>query len=307
MQHIHRDLLSTLPGVLLNAICDFLCVDSHIQLSVVSRVLRVQLSKPGSWQTVVFDPRYIELPDSAYVPTPVVFVASLRRHPNAWFFLRRLFGVPALRSVRYMPHLQKLEVYGGTIPEDLFLLTSLKHLSLRGVRQTRPDQMTALPHFPLLPMTDLQHFPVLQTLNLRGCFIHDISVLSTRTTLQKLDLSYTQVVNVSPLVALTGLRELSLAYTQVEDVSTLSTLRALQILDLSTTPIHDISVVGYMPALQKLYLGSTHVKDITNLSFLTALTHLDLRTTPVADLTALSRLRALRILSEAGKNPDPVQ
>ena len=85
-----------------------------------------------------------------------------------------------------------------------------------------------------LPL-DLARLTSLQSLDLRGCELSDISPLAGLTSLQSLNLNYcNQLSDISPLAGLTSLRELILSECpQLSDLTPLARLTSLQELDLT--------------------------------------------------------------------------
>jgi len=117
---------------------------------------------------------------------------------------------------------------------------------------------------------------------------------------ETLDLSGTQVDDLTPLSGLARLRLLGLAGTPVSGLTPLSGLTALARLGLAGTPVTDLKPLSGLAGLRELYLSATRVSDLTPLSRLTALEGLGLARTPVTDLTPLSGLSGLEWLGLAG-------
>lgn len=138
--------------------------------------------------------------------------------------------------------------------------------------------------------------PYIQSLDLKGREVRDLSPLSGLIALQTLYLNGTKVNDLSPISRLTALQELNLNGTQVRDVSPLSSLTALQELYLNGTQVRDLSSLYGLNALQELSLNDTNVSDLSPLSSLTALQELSIMRTKVNDLSPLSRLNSLQKL-----------
>ncbi|MCP4590384.1 MAG: hypothetical protein GY842_06555 [bacterium] len=140
----------------------------------------------------------------------------------------------------------------------------------------------------------------LQTLDLRGTQIKDVSPLAKLTGLQSLDLSGTPITDVSPLATLAGLQHLDLRRTEITDVSPLANLTGLRHLELGRTQITDASPLADLTGLQYLQLGGTQITDVSPLANLTGLQYLDLRGTQIAYVSPLVTLTKLRWLAFGG-------
>lgn len=103
------------------------------------------------------------------------------------------------------------------------------------------------------------------------------------TCLESLDLKGTEVSDISPLSGLTNLKSLKLYSTEVSDISPLSGLTGLESLDLGGTIVSDISPLSGLTNLDYLVLSSTKVSDVSPLSGLTDLTYLYLLFTEVSE------------------------
>ena len=124
--------------------------------------------------------------------------------------------------------------------------------------------------------------------------------IRTLTALESLDLWGTQVSDLTPLSGLTALKSLNLSGTQVSDLTPLSGLTALESLVLSDTQVSDLTPLSGLKELEFLDLWGTQVSDLTPLSGLTALKSLHLVDTPVRDLTSLNGLERLEFLDLRG-------
>ena len=124
--------------------------------------------------------------------------------------------------------------------------------------------------------------------------ISDVSALAALTQLTTLDLSSNAVSDISALAALTQLTTLNLGYNrQISDISALAALTRLTRLYLSSNAVSDISALAALTRLTDLYLSSNAVSDISALAALTQLTRLDLSNNVVSDISALAALTRL--------------
>ncbi len=111
-------------------------------------------------------------------------------------------------------------------------------------------------------------------LDLSGCDVHDITLLSVCTKLKKLDLSDNAVSDISALVDLPLLTEL----------------------DLSNNRISDISPLMSVPKLEYLNLAGNRIKSIAALQDISPLTELNLSANELGGIAAVGRLTNLRTL-----------
>lgn len=111
-------------------------------------------------------------------------------------------------------------------------------------------------------------------LDLHGCKINDVSVLSVCTKLTSLDLSDNFIKDISPLMDIPGLTSL----------------------DLSDNYISDIRPLMGMVSLTELKLGSNEISSITALSELKQLKTLQLEKNKLADVSPLGKLENLKTL-----------
>ena len=127
----------------------------------------------------------------------------------------------------------------------------------------------------------LEYATALDTLNLWGNEIEDISPLSGLTNLTFLKLGDNQIMDVSPLSGLTNLEWLSLWGNEVTDVNPLSGLTNLNTLNLSGNEVEDVSSLSDLTKLRWLNLGNNKVEDVSPLDGLTKLDWLGLLDNPI--------------------------
>ena len=125
-------------------------------------------------------------------------------------------------------------------------------------------------------LAGLEHATALDTLNLWGNQIADLSPLAGLTSLTHLNLGHNQVVDVGPLAGLTNLKWLSLWGNAVADVSALSGLSKLTYLNLWGNQIEAVSALSGLTKLTSLDLGHNAVVDVSALDGLTRLDWLGL-------------------------------
>ncbi len=125
-------------------------------------------------------------------------------------------------------------------------------------------------------LAGLEHATALDTLNLYGNQISDLSPLAGLTNLTFLNLGDNQVTDVAPLAGLTNLRWLSLWGNEVADVSPLAGLTDLTFLNLWGNEVAEVAPLAGLTDLRMLNLSKTQVEDVAPLDSLTALDWLGL-------------------------------
>ena len=136
----------------------------------------------------------------------------------------------------------------------------------------------------------------LNSLDLSGSFVRDLSPLSGMENLKELRLAFTQVDDVRPLNQLENLTVLDLSNTSVGDLKPLSGLKKLEHLEVSFSQIRDLGPLKELDNLITLDLGATQVSDVGPLRHLMNLTGLRLGFTPVSDVEPLKELINLKEL-----------
>ncbi len=136
-------------------------------------------------------------------------------------------------------------------------------------------------------------------LDLSGCDVHDITLLSVCTKLTKLDLSDNAVSDISALVDLPLLTELDLSNNRISDISPLMSLPKLEYLNLSGNRIRSLAALQDISALTELNVSGNELGSIAAIGRLTGLKTLwldDIGLTD-ADLEELYGLKSLKKLS----------
>ncbi len=146
-------------------------------------------------------------------------------------------------------------------------------------------------------------------LDLSGCDVHDIALLSVCTKLKKLDLSDNAISDISALVDLPELCELDLSNNRISDISPLMSVAKLKYLNLSDNRIKSVAALQDLTALEELNLSSNELGGIAAIGRLTNLKTLwmddvGLKDASLEELYGLKNLKKLSIkdnteLSEA--------
>ena len=136
------------------------------------------------------------------------------------------------------------------------------------------------------------------SLDLSGCGISDISLLSLCTSLEKLDLGDNSIKDLTPLMDITGLKSLDLENNKIDDVRPLMGLKKLEYLNLAGNKIDSVTALSDLKKLNELHLSRNPLKGISALSDLSSLKTLCLDFTGIKDasLQKLYKLDALRTL-----------
>lgn len=136
-------------------------------------------------------------------------------------------------------------------------------------------------------------------LDLSGCDVHDISLLSVCTKLKKLDLSDNSISDISALVDIPELVELDLSNNRISDISPLMSVSKLTYLNLAGNRIKSVAALQDLTSLTELNLSSNELGGIAAVGRLTNLKTLWLDDTGLKDasLEELYGLKNLKKLS----------
>lgn len=184
-------------------------------------------------------------------------------------------------DLRYFPNLVNLEL------TDLVSVADLEHLSyckkLSYVKIDVDDTVTSLPKLPHL-----------QSLNIKGKNITDLSPLRDYRIIESLDINSDKVSDLSPLHNLPILEMLVLSGNNITDLSPLHNLPSLKMLKLSGNNITDLSPLSGNHSLSYIHLKSKNLSDLSKLTDLPELSGLDIEDSKVTDLSPLVSLKSLR-------------
>lgn len=136
-------------------------------------------------------------------------------------------------------------------------------------------------------------------LDLSGCDVHDISLLSVCTKLKKLDLSDNSISDISALVDIPELAELDLSNNRISDISPLMSVSKLTYLNLAGNRIESVAALQDLTSLTELNLSSNELGGIAAVGRLTNLKTLWMDDTGLKDasLEELYGLKNLKKLS----------
>jgi internalin A len=172
----------------------------------------------------------------------------------------------------------------------------------------------------------LELFSNLQTLQLEGNSISDITPLAALTNLKFLSLGCVSSIatsvdphlprklcdfpqpagglgnlisDITPLSGLSSLKELHFDYNRVSSISALAKLTNLSILEMYSNSAPDLTPLSGLRGLSELEAGRNGIRDITPLASLTSLIGVGLTSNSISDVSPLSGLTRLIGLSLA--------
>ncbi len=136
-------------------------------------------------------------------------------------------------------------------------------------------------------------------LDLSGCDVHDITLLSACTKLEKLDLSDNSISDISALVDLPSLKELDISNNRISDISPLMSVPKLEYLNLSGNRIKSVAALQDLSGLTELNVSGNELGSIAAIGRLTNLKTLWMDKVGLsdADLEELYNLKNLKKLS----------
>lgn len=141
-------------------------------------------------------------------------------------------------------------------------------------------------------------------LDLSGCDVHDISLLSVCTKLKKLDLSDNSISDISALVDIPELAELDLSNNRISDISPLMSVSKLTYLNLAGNRIKSVAALQDLTSLTELNLSSNELGGIAAVGRLTNLKTLWLDDTGLKD-ASLEELYGLKNLKKLSIKDNP--
>ena len=148
-------------------------------------------------------------------------------------------------------------------------------------------------------LTGLEYAINLESLDLGGNQIGDISPLTELIQLTWLSLWHNRIQDITPLAKLAKLEFINLTGNSIEDITILTNLTQLVELHLVENQIWDISPLANLIWLETLWLEHNMITDITPLANLTQLEFIHLTDNSIEDITILTNLTQLVELSVA--------
>lgn len=141
-------------------------------------------------------------------------------------------------------------------------------------------------------------------LDLSGCDVHDISLLSVCTKLKKLDLSDNSISDISALVDIPELAELDLSNNRISDISPLMSVSKLTYLNLAGNRIKSVAALQDLTSITELNLSSNELGGIAAVGRLTNLKTLWMDDTGLKD-ASLEELYGLKNLKKLSIKDNP--
>jgi Leucine-rich repeat (LRR) protein len=115
--------------------------------------------------------------------------------------------------------------------------------------------------------------------------------------IDSLDISGLNLSDLSPLEALRNLKFVNLSNTKISKLGPISNVTFLEHLDISNTSTSDIQFIKYSDRLKYLDISNTQIEDISELANLKAIRSLKANKTPVMSFEVLNEFKNLETLS----------
>ena len=198
-------------------------------------------------------------------------------------------NITSLEGIQQLVNLKLLDMgEQGTQIDDLMPVRNLKNL-----------QRLEIPNSEIKNIEYLTRLPMLNTLNLRGNHITDLTYLPYMYPLNQLDLSYQgpdYIRDITPLSYMSNsMQTLSLQGNKISDISALANFRALKYLSIRDNRITSIAALDNMTILSGLDMT---INLITDLSPLTNNTMLNIIKADHNLITSIEPLRNLPKLAQ---------
>ena len=193
-------------------------------------------------------------------------------------------NITSLEGVQQLVNLKLLDMgEKGTKIDDLMPVRNLKNL-----------QRLEIPNSQIKNIEYLTRLPMLNTLNLSGNHITDLTYLPYMYPLYQLDLSYQgpdYIRDITPLAYMSNsMQTLSLQGNKISDISALANFRALKYLSIRDNRITSIAALDNMTILSGLDMTINLITDLSPLANNTMLNIIK------ADHNLITSLESLRYL-----------
>ena len=220
----------------------------------------------------------------------------------------------ALRGIKKRRVLFSVHLIPALIIASFFLLVffdmTFNHVTIDDERVRRNVQSLDLSGRQISDLTQLQPLRNLTWLNLSDNQITDLTPLESLTNLRVLMLYDNRIYDLVPLESLTNLTVLELSKNNINDVAPLQSLTNLNVLGLSFNNIEDITPLQSLYNLTELYLHDNQLVDISSIQYLSNLTLLrlgDNQITDVRPLQSLANLSSLSLFDNYISNTSPLR
>lgn len=204
--------------------------------------------------------------------------------------------------------------YGETLYDrDLELVTRLVIVGNGNLEIESLDDLEACINIETLEISGVKlrdisavgNMTGLRTLNLSNNKIEDISALANCRSLTYVNLASNRIQDITPLYELEWIEELNLSINKLinepvggmgisADIQKLSNLRDL---NLANNQITDVSIFSNLPELEVLYLASNDVTDVAELHNVPKLREYNIQRNSISNITSLGDLPSLSRLT----------
>lgn len=224
-------------------------------------------------------------------------------------------AIKRLSSLTFFSNLEKLSLDGNPLLasaiKSIAVLEKLKelNLSLTGIKDTSPlGTLTNLTNLDLSFNAGLDEVKGLEKLRFLKHFemefhsIERIEKISLHENIQSINLSGGRIKQVSGLDRFTDLRELNLGSNPIRKIQGLDSLTQLRRLDLSYSNVEKMEGLDHLVNLKKLDFSDTEIQKVEHLDNLVNLEYILLQDCKIkeVDTRFLSNLKKPCIISFAG-------
>ena len=143
------------------------------------------------------------------------------------------------------------------------------------------------------PLNELSE---LQSLNISGTNVGDLTPLRNSNKLKVLKASNTRIDDLTPLKYDILLEELDIAHTDVSNLAVLDILNKLEKLNISFTQVNTLDAVKLCPNMAYLAAEGCKINTLQPLTELNNIVSLNISGTPIRDLSPISHLTGLQSL-----------
>ncbi len=198
-------------------------------------------------------------------------------------------NITSLEGIQQLVNLKLIDMgEQGTKIDDVMPLRNLKQL-----------QRLEIPNSEITNIEYLTKLPMLNTLNLSGNHITDLTYFPYMYPLYQLVLNYQgpdYIQDITPLEYMpTSLQQLSLQGNKISDISALASLKALKYLSIRDNRITNIDALDNMTMLSGIDMSINAITDITPLENNYSLN------TIIADHNSITSLEPLKDLNKLGE------
>lgn len=181
--------------------------------------------------------------------------------------------------------MQNVDVSGIKTITTLEPLSELSELQSLNISGTNVGDLT--------PLRNSNKLKVLKASNTR---IDDLSPLKYDILLEELDVAHTDINNLNVLDILSKLEKLNISYTQVNTLDDVKKCPNMAYLAIEGCPINTLQHLSNLNNIVSLNINNTTIRDLNPISHLTNLQSLKISQTPINNLNALQGMESLKEL-----------